>query len=1149
MENCSALDVDVDVAWLYKGRKRVRQKGEGGEQGGERRGSSCGGCVDGVRKPVKSVVGGSDGELLAGKRAGSKAVVPSQSFQVKNVMEGGGSKGSSGSGGSSFLKRSSSVNEKPLKSLFGSLFGRRMSSPASPAAFSDSATSITANARLSGSRKAPKDAASKARDEAGQQRQVLDAKPINIVKRHSTSDSTSGSFAHLLNEPSSPEVHEMGPLQERKCPLLTPQERLPLKLLAHLSLKRVKFAVDKLGMDPPQQIPSRKPKRGNVLVPDDLICDIPLISQGISNTQGQLNQIIAPYSKASKEYKTVLENWKAASKESKKHQLDAHYAAQRIASEVANFKMKHSAAGNSISLVRDDNQDVAVEMDENIKKLGIDKPIHIHEYHFGADTASSDPAADGSHENINRTENELTLDQIYTRCCHLREILPIPSTLKQVKDKTAPLHTLKFLNPRPTLIDVLSFCDFIAVVPIHNLVFDNVNLTPEMFKIMLCSVVHSTVLERFSIRNVVIDSNGWLLFCKFLMLNRSLVKLDISHTKVKQGLEESLYRCNMDWSLLIQVLEQREGNHLEELLINGVQFTSFSVFGNLLNAFTAKPAPRKRLGVAQSELTEDQIKILLDWASQNNLQGIDIAFNNLSTLVKPIVSRLSNLNLDSLQYFTLNSTGIESFFDAALILRALKRLPNLYFLDLSHLPGIYPDVFPYLNKYLPKFPNLKRIHLDNNEFSSNDISLLSQILVKCKELLHISLLHQPKESFNMNSAASLYDFVKNSNKLTNLDIDYEFIPQEVSSRMAVCLIRNAQKSMGEDFHLDELTCLDELLFDGALITETAGGMLSKLDISNGTSNNDASRIYLLKKYWEKINRVRDNVQNTIDDLFEKLSSQKLCFQRKENLLRLLFVEATLSNILEILSNSPQLASLIGDNSGTELKHVQSSSILLPALQLSDADMDNGNISPSQMIRPHLMATDSGCTIDLTTGRPIPSKQSSETSIFFKQQEEEEGELHKWGIFVQQKSSTYSSPVAEQKEPQPQQIPSRPGSSSLSKGPPILITKIPSGAELKEAIIKAKGINSIEDLIDNVSHNRIKLENIYGIPYSPTNSFLDFQSVGATTQSSNTKSANTDLSTGTTTPSNSVPDDEELDLDVDETYDKLLNNLSKVRSNK
>ncbi|AEY95631.1 FACR113Wp [Eremothecium gossypii FDAG1] len=1084
----SSLDFDVDVAWLYRGKKRGKQR-KAGEDGTRGRASSVSNAE--LSRQADS------GQAGTGSASGSERSAQSAATEPAAVPE-------RQSGGIGFLKRSNSVGERPKKSLFGSLFSRRLAS--------------SSGVPLSGP---PHGARASQRGDARGAESGGQCAPAGIPIGRATDG-----MARYLNEPSSPEVRDAAPINDRPRRMEPGALPVPsLQLLSGVQLRRVAFAVDKFSTDPPQQIPSRRPRRGNVLIPDEILGEVPTISQGISNPEGICGQKESQLTKDSKEYKIALENYRKALKESKKHQQEAHMAALRTANEVAAFKYKQSHSQRELV------PEAAV--DDRAKHLEIDKPTQANETSFdGEDTECGDESG-----------KELTLDQIYTRCCHLREILPIPSTLKQVKNKTAPLHTLKFLNPKPTLIDLLSFCDFIAVVPIHNVVFDNVNLTPEMFKIMISSLVNSTALERLSIRNVVTDADCWAALCKFILSNRSLIKLDISQTKVRQDLARTLYRSNMNWPLFIEVLQRRQHAPLEELLLNGIQFFDLSIFNGLLHAFTLRPASKKRLGVAHSFLKEEHLKLLFDWASTYNVQGIDLAFNNLTDLVKPMVSKLTTMNFDHLHYFTLNSTAL-GFCDAALCLRALSKLPNLYFLDLSSLPAIFPEIFPFLNKYLPRFPFLKRLHLDSNDFMMDHISLLSQILQKCKELLHLSMLYQPESSYGMSACAALYDFVANSPKLKNLDVDYEYIPEEISSRIAVCLIRNAQKSLNEDFELDELTSQDDLLFDGELITKTAGGILSKLGTSSEKSNDDSSRRYLLKKYWQKINRVHTNVQSTIDDLFEKRSKDELTLQGKENLLRLLFVENTLSKILEILADSQEVASLLDDNpegiSAPNLEAVDSSTLLMPATRLEDGYLDTQGISAStQVDRPHFMATDSGRTIDVTTGRPVVLRQSSQTSIVCKKQEEEEGELHKWGYFVAQKRSGLPLPQYVSEHP----AQSQPSQADNATDMRVIISKIPSGAELKAAIIKAKGIASMEDLIDNVNHNRVHLDNIYGIPYSTRPVSADRASV-----SSQSRSVCTPNEEPVSAP---LPSDghEELDEHVGETYDKLLNNLSRVRSNR
>ncbi|EDO17162.1 hypothetical protein Kpol_1072p32 [Vanderwaltozyma polyspora DSM 70294] len=1048
-----------------------------------------------------------------------------------------------------------------------------------------------------------------------------------------------------------------------------------LENLDTVSLKRVTFDVSSFQNDPPQQLPSRKPRKGNVLIPEDLISDTPLISLGISNTAtpsasltpastiSQTDQ--SKLSKDSREYRIALENYKQALKESEKHQQEAHYAAQRIANEVSNYKSRTATLSsstpnsnsNSATNLSHHISDVPTEHFNLTKLNSIDMPIHQHENFFN-----------DIEEPLN-ADDEITLDVIYTRCCHLREILPIPSTLRQVKGKTAPLQTLKFLNPKPTLIDIYSFCDFIAIVPINTIVFDNVNLTSIMFKILITSLVNSNSIEKLSLRNVVIDERGWLLLSKFLLNNKSLTKLDISQTKVKSDLAEHLHRHNMNWHLFSDILMKRKNQmnfqlnsslpndaqlpsgYLDELLLNGIKFNKIPIenFQNLLNSYAAVPSTTAikpsnlKLGLAASDINIDQLKLIFNWMSEYNIQGVDISYNDLSELVKPMVSKLSSLPLDNLQYFTINNTNISKGHDVALILKYLSKLPNLKFLDLSDLPQIFPDVLPFMHKYLPRFPSLQRIHIDNNNLRYKDISMICTILIKCRTLSHISLMTSnspsasnsnsdsingstnsdgnpasqvpsspvidrsssltptspsqllspgvpispspgaatgsfaPKSNF-LSYYGSLYNLAKELPKLVSLDINYDEIPDDISSRIALCLIRNMDRSTDSSFQLDDLTSQDDLVFDGTIITETAENVIASLCSKPlDEQGNDSTKKYLFKKYIEKLQKVYDNVQQTIDDLFEKRNSSELSLKEKENLLRLLMVEKNLCHILEIFSNIPKLSSIAGITL-TPLKHFES------ARNIHNANEAVTSSSQFVQPRPHLMATDSGRVIDVFTGKPLLVRSSSGTPQFNKKQEEEEGELHKWGFFVQQQKSWYpdnevpssslqknndmknpntSKPV-DSKSTRPgvkiitQGLGSKdiakahettpPSSSTSSSSSNSFITtnpysmnkqrvfaKIPSGDDVRGAVMKAKGIHSIEDLIEKVSKSNTDLEKIYGTTFSPV-------TLGAI--------PNTDSITTPTAQDKGTSDAQTVDSkEVLQKYNEVLNNISNVRLSK
>lgn len=1099
---------------------------------------------------------------------------------------------------SATIKRSNSTNaEKSKRSIFGSLFGKRSTSSSASTAKKPLPvvnTSIPAN-------------------------ESNDAKKIGISdQRVKELSSPMRGPAPTASKPPTP----VSPL-----PSVLPSPALTVKDLSTVSLKRVSFAVDKFESDPPQQLPSRTPKKGNILIPDDMVSEIPSISVGISSSNQSAkstnSNIKGPsYTKNSKEYILALENQKLALREAAKHQQEAHFAANRIAFEVASFKTASDAGGKLITKSSKDtitkqNEEVPppnVETDqefennklaESLSKAGIDKPIHMHEHYF------KEPDQDNCQDGDSMENNEVTLDVIYTRCCHLREILPIPSTLRQVKDKTAPLQILKFLNPKPTLIDILSFCDFITIAPIHTIVFDNVALNQDMFRIIVSALVNSTVLDKLSLRNVRIDQDGWKLLCKFLLLNKSLNKLDISQTKVKSDLAESLYRHNMDWDLFTDVLSQRSHKPLEELLLNGIQFNKipYSCFARLLTSFaTQKNFPESgiRLGLAgatTSNISQDCLKFIFNWMSQYNVQGVDLAFNDLSTMVKSMVGKLSALSYNNLRYFILNSTNISTSYDLALLLKYLSKLPNLIFLDLSNLPQCFPDILPYMYKYLPRFPNLKRIHLDSNNLTLKELAVVCNILIKCKSLSHVSITNQNVENFYLmnggdspvqqtttdgesdsscvldvkglfakNSFSStLYAFARDSPNLIGLDFDYDLISEEIQSRIALCLMRNMRRTMDSTFQLDELDSQDDLLFDGSLVTMTAESVLEKLNLlsdKNIKVKKDTTKRYLLKKYIEKFHILHHNVQHTIDSMFEKRKSGELPLQEKENLVRLLLLEQNLCNILELFSHNPNLNDVLASGRDDSKESVDSGEdSKLPALKHVESGyhVPEEKIQPENDVitaRPHLMATDSGKTIDVFTGKSLVFKNSSSsTSAGCKKQEEEEGELHKWGFFVQQQRSLYpenesirQTPLQSRHMPSDTQIVDKSTSSSsvsafnnetattslFSPANPKILPKIPSGAVLRSAIMKAKGIDSIDDLIQNVNSNNVELENIYG------ESIQNSASTLTSGVDSDVSAPNPDKESVETLPADSS-DDPNCEVKVTATYDKLLNNLSMERS--
>ncbi|KAG7895339.1 hypothetical protein KL936_000047 [Ogataea polymorpha] len=940
--------------------------------------------------------------------------------------------------------------------------------------------------------------------------------------------------------------------------------------LENIHFKRVTFSLQDLPDDPQQQIPSRRPRRGNVLIPEDLSLPPPKLSIGITdNLNNQTKD--EPRKVDENLLRQAMERHQAALVESRKHAQEAHQAALRIAKEVNSYKKHYKLAKD-----RDDEDDEddweARKYDELRKGLDIDTPLHQHVNYFGEESEdhTDEHPEELSEAQKNKTNDELPLDLLYTRCCHLREILPIPATLKQLKQKTRPLHVLKMLNPKPTLIDVLSFSDFLAIAPIMTVIFDNVTLDNQMVKIILVSLSKSTTLEKLSFRNVAFDKQGWTWICKFLTVNKSISKLDLSQQRIKPETPIQFYRSEMDWDLFTQSLIIKGG--IEELVINGCKLST-AQFKNLVN--NGLRLKTRRLGLASTNLDVDKVGILAEWISSpdNTCIGIDIAVNDLTSQVLAPFEKVFATKMDNVKlfFFSLNQTNV-TVDDCAKLIELLSTCKTLRFLDLGNNPQLFPGILPTLTEYLPKFPDLRRIHFEFCNLSEAAIIQLCLTFQKCPKLLHVSLLGN--ENINQRTAASLYISVKNSN-IYNLDIDYDGLGDEVSSKIAFYLMRNMEKFLNKDLtHSREEE--EDLIFDGSLLTKTAEALLE----SNQAKNADENQI-ISNALVEKTVRLRSEIHKTMNRLFEARANGKLSLEGKETLLRFCLLDDSLESIIHIFSEQehksedtdkkatlpdapgvltrPELIKKLSSHRASQKlpMHCSSSDVIVagPIVSPNQVAFEPVNGPISEDAAPHSVVVDANSQpIDHLTGKPVLMRSGSQTSIHAKELEEEEGEFHKWGFFVQKHDSDAPLPI--------------PIGKTQDK-PQLKVSNIPSGTELRQAVMKAKGIESVSDLINKINVDSSKLSLIYE-PSSDTeqqgnhNDAQTSSAVPSIAVSPQTTANATPVATVKPRSETSISEQEEpqspvsvnsmdayfvQDHEAEEIYEKLLDNVAKVRSNR
>ncbi|QPG74205.1 hypothetical protein FOA43_001529 [Brettanomyces nanus] len=844
--------------------------------------------------------------------------------------------------------------------------------------------------------------------------------------------------------------------------------------LEAVSFRRVIFALDKIPKEPQQQIPSRRPQKGNVVMPEDLTALPSKLSIGIADSaEVKRTGKVDP-----KELKEAKERQKYLSIEAKKHAEEAHSNALGLAKEVSRYKkwkkgeIPASANATSSTTYQDE-----VGARFVTGKLDIDTPLHQHVDYF--DDAEDHEMKNKGEDECEDEDRELSLEELYSRCCHLREILPIPVTLKQLKGKTRPLHVLKMLNPRPTLIDVLSFSDFLALAPVVTVIFDNVTLTTEMLKTVLVSLSRSSTLEKLSLRNMPIDPEGWKWLCKFLIENKDISKLDISQQKIRADTPENCSRSHMDWDVFCNCIQIRGG--IEELVINGCHLST-AHFRKLVE--DGLSIGTRRLGVAATGLDVEKSTILSRWVSapSTTCVGVDIAFNDLNDgqLIPFNDAFKHKFETVKLVFFSLNKTNI-TVEEAEETIKNLSSLKCLRFLDLGNDPQLFPGIIPTLQEYLPKFPELRRIHFEFDDLSEMSIVQLAIIFRDCPKLVHVSLLGN--DLFSPKSSVALYGAVKSSG-IYNLDLDYNLIGDELASKMAFYLMRNMEKFLNNNPELEQSPSNDEdLIFDGQMLARAAEDMLES---KHKQSAEETAVIW--KSLADRTIRLRQEIHHTIDTLFERREHGTLSIEGKENLLRLCLLDDSLENILgifheetnkvlktsntseDVLSGTSERPGMMRRISNQAPLHEASTDIIStgPIVSPSQVVDDTSGKPTEEESAPHQVVEDTNLnTVDNWTGKPVLMRSASQTSIHGKQLEEEEGEFHKWGFFVQHQSTGDVNKKSDGS--------SEDSGSKLESSDTLELQKarlkrvnIPSGTALREAVMKAKGLKSISDLINKVS---------------------------------------------------------------------------------
>ena len=726
----------------------------------------------------------------------------------------------------------------------------------------------------------------------------------SLLHKTKTSAPESLFYSGMINESDDTPPFSFEPLHYSHPPPKL-DKRPPLKTFSDVKpMKKVAFATTTFVTDPPQQIPSRNPRKGNV----EICANGELIIHKI-DPQEKIKAATGIVVGGSGPLRLIAETDPndSSNAETSNMQIDVPNAATM------------QKTPSSMSIASQSSHDQTIKSEDRI--LAAKKAREHHEGSENIDIQKESFKIDKPmvkrKKHMEKPVVTLKMDELYTRCCHLREILPIPATLKQIpKGSIDSIPYIHLRNPRPSMIEILSFTDFIRIAPVICVSLDGVSLTREMFRILLSSLLYKRYLEKLSLRNTPIDEEGWKMLC-FLSMNKALKKLDITQCpsldvntqrikKKSKSAAENRMTCNVNdrsdknWALLTASLIYRGG--IDEMILTGCKIPDLQLFSNFLNLALVKTT---KIGLAYNELSLQHCFVVARWLRSNpSIIGIDLAYNDLSSKLKPFIEYANELDSENnLMMLSLNSCNLIDCQETGTFFNVLSKIPNLTYLDVSGNSKLMKTFLSKLSIYLPLLTNLGRLNIDNNQL---DETSMIRFLESIRLVPNLNYLSITGNEMNETIAEALCKALRNSKTLYSVNIDEDKVDTDHQEKIGLLTMRNVERQLykrkgeykGEKksfFDIVVSNDREELrkdlgLTEGQSFTETLSELIKSKDVDDETLN----------KFLAIVNMVRGDMKQVIQDLIT--TKNELSLQGKEMLIRLVSMSASIDKALELINN-------------------------------------------------------------------------------------------------------------------------------------------------------------------------------------------------------------------------------------------------------
>jgi hypothetical protein len=345
-----------------------------------------------------------------------------------------------------------------------------------------------------------------------------------------------------------------------------------------------------------------------------------------------------------------------------------------------------------------------------------------------------------------KTQASPTTDpvRIYRRCCQLRET-PI---LKKITEQIGAAPTnlgppgvvakLDLTGYWLQLPDLVTLGDYLAVVPVKELVMENCGLTDEGVRVILAGLLAAKnpdwerknakkakwgevpqggFVERVVFKNnSKIGKDGWHYICTFIAMCRSLKCMDLSKVPFPQppagapvhgpgNLTRTTSRSSSTHPEVSYLLSQAIGDRLagrEFELLNIAECGMTTEQLSYLIDGVIKSGLR-RLGISGNKITPEGMQHVARYIRDGKCEGLDLGGNDLKNQLGVIADALTENNaLYALSLADCNLTP-ESLWT---LFPALAKLKNFRFIDLSQNHGLFdsePTALSLLRRYVVSY--------------------------------------------------------------------------------------------------------------------------------------------------------------------------------------------------------------------------------------------------------------------------------------------------------------------------------------------------------------------------------------------------------------------------------------------------------------